>query len=50
MFWYHLIDLKFLHFMEPFVCFKNYVFESNFSIFASLRSSKARYFSISFTL
>jgi hypothetical protein len=34
----HSIDLKFLHLMEPFVCFLNFVFVSNFSIFASRRS------------
>jgi hypothetical protein len=37
-FWYHSIDLKFLHLMEPFVYFLNFVFGSNFSIFASQRS------------
>jgi hypothetical protein len=33
-FWYHSIDLKFLHLMEPFVYFLNFVFVSNFFNFA----------------
>jgi hypothetical protein len=37
-FLYQLIDLNFLHLIEPFVCFLNFVFVSNFSIFASQRS------------
>jgi hypothetical protein len=37
-FWYHLIDLKFLRLLEPYVCFLNLVFMSNFFIFASQRS------------
>jgi hypothetical protein len=32
------IDLKFLHLMEPFLCFLNFVFVLNFLIFASQRS------------
>jgi hypothetical protein len=37
------IDLKFLHLMEPFVYFLNFVFKSNFSIFASQRSKLRLY-------
>jgi hypothetical protein len=37
-FWYHPKDLKFLHLVEPFVCFLNFVFVWNFSIFASQRN------------
>jgi hypothetical protein len=37
-FWYHSIDLNFLHLMEQFFCFLNFIFVSNFSIFASQRS------------
>jgi hypothetical protein len=35
MFLYHWIDLKFLHLMELFVCFLNFVFVYDFSIFLS---------------
>jgi hypothetical protein len=35
---YHSIDLKFLHLIEPFFCFLNFVFVSDFSIFANQRS------------
>jgi hypothetical protein len=38
MFLVPLIDLRFLHRMEPFVYFLNFVFASNFSLFASQRS------------
>jgi hypothetical protein len=38
MFLCHLIDLKFLHIWSGFICFKNFVLVSNFSIFASRRS------------
>jgi hypothetical protein len=36
-FLYHSKELKFLHRKEPFVCFLNFVFVSNFSIFACQR-------------
>jgi hypothetical protein len=37
-FWYHSIALKFLHLLSLFICFLNFVFVSNFWIFASRRS------------
>jgi hypothetical protein len=37
MFLYDSIGLKLLHLMKPFVSFLNFVFLSNFSIFASQR-------------
>jgi hypothetical protein len=39
MFLVPLIDLKFLHLIEPFVWFLNFVFVSNFLIFASQHSN-----------
>jgi hypothetical protein len=57
-FWDHSIELEFLHLMEPFVCFLNFIFVSTFSIFASQRivslpcpspGLKSKIFSIGFT-
>jgi hypothetical protein len=60
-FWCHSVDLKFQYLINPFVCFLNFVFTSNFLIFAfqcneltlwvvPLRGSKVRYFSSGFTV
>jgi hypothetical protein len=37
-FWQHSIDLKFLNLMDPFVCFLNFAFVWNISVFSSHRS------------
>jgi hypothetical protein len=42
-FWYHSIDLKLLHLIEPFVCFLNFVFVLNFLMFAYQRSELTLY-------
>jgi hypothetical protein len=36
--WYQWTDLKFLHIQRVLICFYNFVFVSNFSIFVSRRS------------
>jgi hypothetical protein len=49
-FWYHSIDLKFLHLMEPFICFLNFVFVSQHSeLTCPSPGLKDKIFSIGFT-
>jgi hypothetical protein len=48
-FWYHSIDLTFLHLMEPFACFLNFVFVLNFSIFVSQRSELTLWVDLGFS-
>jgi hypothetical protein len=48
-FWYHSIDLKVLRLMEPSVCFLNFVFVSNFSIFVSQRTDLILWLDLGFS-
>jgi hypothetical protein len=48
-FWYHSIDLTFLPFGSMFLCFLDFVFVSNFSIFASRHSELTLWVELAFS-